>query len=140
MNKSNLYLTLLALSSALPLACSYAAQTPLPTSHQRGDVKTIIINDVQFKVASYFQFFIWENLPQDIIYEREPLITFTNTLGDTHYYEVVYIATGNLNWFQAAYLADDAGGYLASITSQAENEFIFNQVNNTKYFCNFQNI
>ncbi|MCG7587947.1 hypothetical protein, partial [Photobacterium sp. OFAV2-7] len=73
----------------------------------------------------------------DVKYQKLPVKSFTNTNGDTHYYQVVYLPSGNLNWFQAAYLADAAGGYLASITSEEENSFVFEMVNDQKYFWTF---
>lgn len=82
-------------------------------------------------------FFGWDDAPSEFEYDKSELMAFTNTNGDTHYYQLVYLPDGNLNWFQAAYLADDAGGYLASITSAEENTFIFSQVNDQKYFWKF---
>ncbi len=55
----------------------------------------------------------------------------------THHYEAIYVPSGNLNWFQAAYLAQDAGGYLTSITSKEENTFVFDLVSDEKYFWRF---
>lgn len=100
-------------------------------------VKTVTINSVKFNVSDSYDFFTWRDLPSDVIYQRQPVKAFTNSDGNTHYYEVVYLPSGNMNWFQAAYLAEDAGGYLASITSEEENSFIFNMVNDTKYFWKF---
>ena len=38
---------------------------------------------------------------------------------------------------EAAMLAESVGGYLASITSEAENGFVFSLVNDEKYFWRF---
>jgi hypothetical protein len=43
--------------------------------------------------------------------------------GNGHYYEAV-TSTG-INWYQAGATATNKGGYLAAITSPAENDFIF---------------
>lgn len=99
--------------------------------------QTVTINSVDFKVSKNYEFFTWDTLPSDVLYEKEPLQTFTNTNGDQHFYHVVHLPNGKLNWFQAAKLAEDAGGYLASITSEAENEFLFNLINDPKYFFKF---
>lgn len=108
-----------------------------PQSQQNVVMTEVVINGVTFNVSDKYQFFTWDTLPADIGLEKLPVESFTNDQGDTHYYQVVYLPQGNLNWFQAAYLADDAGGYLASITSPEENAFIFNMVNDMKYFWKF---
>lgn len=95
----------------------------------------VTINGVDFEIA--YKVFSWQELPTDVIYERQAIQTFTNSAGITHYYEAVYVSSGNLNWYQAAYLAQDAGGYLASITSEKENTFVFNLVSDEKYFWSF---
>ncbi len=47
-----------------------------------------------------------------------------NEGGNGHYYEVILVPEG-IDW-QAAYnAANAAGGYLATITSQAENDFVY---------------
>ena len=38
------------------------------------------------------------------------------------------------NWFSAKDIAEDNGGYLASITSQEENDFIFNLIVNDNVY------
>ena len=100
-------------------------------------VSSVSINGVDFKLFYDYDFFTWENLPTDVKYEKMPIKEFAGTNGITHYYETVYVPSGNLNWFQAAKLAEDAGGYLASINSAEENEFIFNQVSDKKFFWKF---
>ena len=97
---------------------------------------TAIINGVDFEIAH--ELFTWDALPDDVIYERQPVQTFTNAAGDTHTYEAVFVSSGNLNWYQAAYLAQDAGGYLASITSEDENSFVFDLVSDEKFFWAFE--
>jgi hypothetical protein len=100
-------------------------------------MEKVTINDIEFKLESKDAFFGWNELPADLKLERQPVQSFTSPEGKTHYYELVYVPAGNLNWYQAAYLAADAGGYLACPTSDAENTFLFNQVNDQKYFWVF---
>ncbi len=99
--------------------------------------KTVTINSINFEVSDAYRFFTWNELPSDVRYERQQVQSFINPNGDTHYYEAVYVSSGNLNWFQAAHLAQDAGGYLVSITSEEENTFVFNLVSDDKYFWKF---
>jgi hypothetical protein len=109
---------------------------PPPGSFRAEDLSTVTINSIDFKIP--YKVFTWAELPSDVIYERQPVQSYTNSDGITHYYETVYVACGNLNWYQAAYLAQDAGGYLASITSEGENTFVFNLVSDKKYFWFFE--
>ena len=81
----------------------------------------LTINGVNFDVD--YDVFTWDTLPSDVIYERETVQSYTNSDGVTHYYEAVCVTSGNLNWYQAAYLAQDAGGYLACPTDADENTF-----------------
>lgn len=101
------------------------------------DRQKININQIEFDVNANYEFFTWQNLPEDLKYERNEIVSFTNTNGDKHFYELIYLPDGNLNWYQAAYLADNAGGYLACVTSVEENTFLFNMVNDEKYFWKF---
>jgi hypothetical protein len=97
----------------------------------------VTINGIEFKFEQRYAFFGWDHLPSDLKIERMPIQRFTSAAGYTHYYELVYLPDGNLNWYQAAYLAADAGGYLASPTSAEENNFLFAQVDDPKYFWRF---
>lgn len=99
------------------------------------DPYTATINGVDFEIT--YELFTWANLPADVIHERQPVQSYTNADGVTHYYEAVYVSSGNLNWYQAANLAQNAGGYLASITSEGENSFVFDLVSDEKYFWAF---
>ncbi|MDC7222941.1 MAG: hypothetical protein PQJ60_04320, partial [Spirochaetales bacterium] len=72
---------------------------------------TLNLNGID--VPTTYPVFSWADLPEDVNYERQPVQSFTDGMGETHYYETVYVESGNLNWYQAAYLAQDAGGYLA---------------------------
>ncbi len=50
-----------------------------------------------------------------------------------HFYDVVSVPS-TISWEQANAAATAAGGYLATITSRAENEFVFSLVNNPTYW------
>ncbi len=96
---------------------------------------TATINGIEFEVTQ--PLYGWNELPKNVEIEREPIYEFTNIDGETHYYEVIYVKSINLDWYQTAYLAEKAGGYKACITSSEENEFVFNLVNDEKYFWSF---
>lgn len=53
--------------------------------------------------------------------------------GNGHFYDVISVP-GTITWEDANAAAIAAGGYLATITSQAENDFVFLLVNNTTYW------
>jgi alpha-tubulin suppressor-like RCC1 family protein len=56
----------------------------------------------------------------------------TNSGGNGHWYQAVI--TSNLDWLQADQIAHDQGGYLATITSAAENDFVFNLINDPRFY------
>lgn len=99
------------------------------------DPYDVTINGVTFEVTQ--PMYNWNEIPESVTYEREPVVPFTNDDGETHYYEVVYVETCNLDWYQYAYLAEQAGGYLACMETESENEFVFSLVNDEKYFWAF---
>ncbi|MDQ5908136.1 MAG: hypothetical protein QG599_227 [Pseudomonadota bacterium] len=72
------------------------------------------------------------NLPVSLV--RGTPQTFTRPEGGTHWYEAVYLPDSGLNWLQARALAEEAGGYLATITSNAEGEHIFSLIDDPKYW------
>ena len=47
-----------------------------------------------------------------------------------HYYRAVKTPAGGINWVQAKKLAESVGGYLATVTSRAEMNFIYDLVKN----------
>jgi hypothetical protein len=53
--------------------------------------------------------------------------------GNGHFYDVVSVP-GTISWEAANAAAIAKGGYLATITSQAENDFVFLLVNNATYW------
>ncbi len=55
----------------------------------------------------------------------------TGSGGNGHFYKVV---CATLSWEEASAAAQAAGGYLATLTSSDENTFVFNLVNDTKFW------
>ena len=53
--------------------------------------------------------------------------------GNGHFYDVVSVP-GTISWDSANAQAIDAGGYLATVTSKAENDFVFSLINNATYW------
>ncbi len=53
--------------------------------------------------------------------------------GTGHYYQAVYVPTG-ITWLDANAAAKASGGYLASILSQDENDFVYSLVNTDAFF------
>ena len=134
MKKTGIFMVTLLLVTS----CAYLGKKlKLENNISSAKMKTVTINNIDFNVKAFYEFFTWENLPKDLKIERLKIVPFTNTNGDTHYYEVVYMPEGTLNWYQAAVLADEAGGYLACVTSKEENDFIFSMVDDKKYFWEF---
>lgn len=97
--------------------------------------REVVINGVIFNVSC--PLFKWSELPDDVEYERQGIQEFTDENGVKHYYEAVFVESGNLNWYEVAYLAEDAGGYLACIGSKTENNFVFDLVSDDRYFWSF---
>lgn len=67
-------------------------------------------------------------------FERLAPVAFTLPDGAPHWYEVVYLPQGGVNWVQAQSLAEQAGGTLATIHSSAENDFVFSLVADKKFW------
>jgi hypothetical protein len=53
--------------------------------------------------------------------------------GNGHQYEAILVP-GGIGWNQAQEAAQDRGGYLASIGSAAENNFVFNLIQDISYW------
>ena len=47
------------------------------------------------------------------------------TVGNGHWYEAVSVKPGSINWTSAKAAAEAKGGYLATLTSAAEDDFVF---------------
>lgn len=58
--------------------------------------------------------------------------------GNGHWYKAV-INTNNLNWTQVDQLARSEGGHLATISSEAENQFVFSLINSPEFFSGYGN-
>jgi len=59
--------------------------------------------------------------------------------GNGHYYEVVSVP-GGISWTDAKAAAELGGGYLATITSQEENDFVYSLVDNDIYWGVFGSV
>ncbi|WP_460274732.1 C-type lectin-like domain-containing protein [Celeribacter sp. ULVN23_4] len=99
-------------------------------------MEEIVVGPATFTV-NYPIFDSFDTLPDDVVFTREPIQSFERPEGGTHYYEVVLVNSMNVSWVQAAILAESEGGYLASLTSAEENAFVFDLVNDDKYFWEF---
>lgn len=129
--------------STMPTAGMFPKGGPKPGAGKkngppppRDDEKEVKVGPATFKIR-YSIFKDFASLPDDVDYIREPIKSFKRPDGDTHYYEVVLVKSMNVSWVQAAILAESEGGYLASLTSPEENAFVFNLVNDDKYFWEF---
>ncbi len=80
--------------------------------------------------------YTFDNAPVEII--REGISSLTLPNGETHYYEVIYLPEGGVNWVQAKNLAIEAGGYLVSLHSDEENEFVFSLIEDEKYWFRWE--
>lgn len=74
-------------------------------------------------------FLMW--LPSAVL--AVPVQWLTSEGGNGHFYEAVAIE-GVISWEAANQAAIAAGGYLATITSQTENDFIFNLIDEPTYW------
>ncbi len=63
----------------------------------------------------------------------DPIQWTIATGGDGHYYEVMSAPDG-ITWSAASASATAMGGYLATITSAAENNFVFGLADNPSYY------
>ncbi len=78
------------------------------------------------------QLYTFENGPVSIV--RSKSVSLKLPSGETHWYEVVYFPEGGINWVQAKALAEQAGGYLVTLHSDKENEFVFNLIKEKKFW------
>src|SRR5665213_2445042 len=60
---------------------------------------------------------------------------WTQWNGNGHWYKAVL--TNGLTWDQSDQIAHNEGGYLATITSAAENDFVFSLINSPSFFGNW---
>ncbi|CAK0749893.1 exported hypothetical protein [Gammaproteobacteria bacterium] len=78
--------------------------------------------------------YTFDSLPASVSAVRGTVQSFKGPDNITHWYEAVYLPQGGLNWLQVKALAVEAGGYLASITSDEENTFVFNLISDPKFW------
>lgn len=76
-----------------------------------------------------------DNLP--VPSERFEPVAYRLPNGEIHWYETVYLPQGGVNWVQAKWIAEQEGGYLASVHSDEENAFLFSLVEDLKYWYKF---
>jgi hypothetical protein len=55
-------------------------------------------------------------------------VLWTGTASNGHYYEAVSVS-GGINWYDARQAGNEAGGWLADILSEEENNFVFTLIN-----------
>lgn len=55
--------------------------------------------------------------------------------GNSHYYNVVLAPKGGITWQDAAAAAQAMGGYLATVHSDAENDYIFSLIQDEQYWA-----
>lgn len=86
-------------------------------------------NEIDFRPSQRYTF---TSAPVPII--RSAATAFTLPDGRMHWYEAVRTPEGGVNWVQAKALAEQAGGYLATLHSKEENQFVFNLVADKKFW------
>lgn len=77
----------------------------------------------------------WSTIPTP--FELHETVSFELPTGEERWYQVVYLPEGGVNWVQAQSLAVQKGGYLVSLHSQEENDFVFSLVTDDKYWRKF---
>ena len=76
--------------------------------------------------------YTFKNAPVQVI--RSKPVSLNLPGGETHWYEAIYLPKGGINWVQAKVLAERAGGYLVTLHSDRENEFVFNLIKDMKFW------
>jgi len=76
--------------------------------------------------------YTFSNAPVPI--KRQPPVAFTLPNGKTHWYEAVYLPKGGINWVQCKALAEEAGGYMVTLHSDEENDFVFSLIEDEKFW------
>lgn len=82
--------------------------------------------------VSDIKIYTFANAPVKIV--RSAPKPFTLPDGREHWYEAVYLPQSGVNWVQAKHLAKEAGGYLVSIHSPEENNFVFSLIDDPKFW------
>jgi hypothetical protein len=76
--------------------------------------------------------YTFKNAPVQVI--RSKPVSLNLPGGEIHWYEVIYLPEGGINWVQAKVLAEQVGGYLVTLHSDRENEFVFNLIKDMKFW------
>lgn len=76
--------------------------------------------------------YTFNNAPVKIVRSKPASLRLPS--GQIHWYEVVYLPNFGINWVQAKALAEQAGGYLVTLHSDQENEFVFNLIKDRKFW------
>ena len=84
------------------------------------------------EISGGSQIYAFNQAPVPIM-RGEPIL-FELPSGEIHWYEAVYLPEGGINWVQAKALSEEAGGYLVTLHSDAENEFVFNLIKDQKFW------
>lgn len=98
----------------------------------------IITDGNPIDILDYYPFAGYSNVYRDWdaigTYSRLVPVSFTNDAGETHYYEIVEIPNGDVEWLECAYLAQLSGGYLVCPETEEENEFVFGLIDKENYW------
>ncbi len=110
----------------------------IPSSSQEGQ-HNVTVKVTDLSNSSVDQEFSLQVAPKN----HPPVITsepnddaiqwITSLGGNGHWYKAVQVP-GGISWNGAKTLANAAGGYLATVTSDAENDFVFDLVNDPRYW------
>ncbi|MCG7588355.1 hypothetical protein, partial [Photobacterium sp. OFAV2-7] len=66
MNKSILYMALATIGATFAVGCSQQPKPQAPQGNiQSSETQEVVINAVKFDVSEQFEFFTWENMPND---------------------------------------------------------------------------
>jgi len=100
--------------------------------------ETILTDGNPVDILDYFPTNTYSNVYRDWnsigTYNRLTPVSFTNNAGEIHYYEVVEIPSGDVEWLECAYLAQLSGGYLVCPETEEENEFVFGLIDKESYW------
>jgi len=66
--------------------------------------------------------------------KADPWVQWSSSSGGNGHYYTVVSTPGGINWYDAKNAAEAMGGYLATIHSEEENDFIFNLINKSEYW------
>lgn len=120
------FFVILLLPISLAAQQENVSNAPMPAS---------MLNDQGNEISPVSKQLTFETLPVPV--ERTEPRRYTLPNGEPHWYEVVFLPEGGVNWVQAKSLAEQAGGYLVSIHSEQENEFVFSLVRDPKFWYKF---